>query len=273
MFKLISDILKSDLEITAYEKLVLMTIAEHDGGNGAFPSIETISSYARCSKKTVERSLKILSEKGLISIQNRSNNGMKTTNLYRINPSKIGCVTESYHGEVSPLKMDASQSRIQKFGCVTESVTDASQSRIEPPSINPKDYKEKNIKKRKSDFPPPSGVTKEAWEGYLETRKNKKAKMTDRAYKLIVNKLMLFSSQGMNINEVLENSTMNNWTGVFPLKKHSSSQTQNMTARQKSDLRFQQEFEKRINGGSSIEPDTTSTIDITNYQPQEKKWN
>jgi hypothetical protein len=55
----------------------------------------------------------------------------------------------------------------------------------------------------------------EAWDGWIESRKKKP---TQRAIELTIKKLAELQEQGHDPNKVLDQSTMNGWTGVFPLK-------------------------------------------------------
>lgn len=66
----------------------------------------------------------------------------------------------------------------------------------------------------------PDWMPKEAWDGYVEMRKAKKKPMTARAQELIISKLNGFARMGYNIAEILDESTMNCWTGVFLTKNH-----------------------------------------------------
>lgn len=51
------------------ETLVLVGLANHvsDNGTGAYPSVNTLSKYAKCSERTIQRKLRDLEEAGVIS--------------------------------------------------------------------------------------------------------------------------------------------------------------------------------------------------------------
>lgn len=82
--------------------------------------------------------------------------------------------------------------------------------------------KRKNIKKEK-DFQIPDWVDAEAWDGFLKMRKANKIPNTERALSQIVKKLDEYRSRGDPPAEVLDQSTMNNWRGVFPLNRRSQN--------------------------------------------------
>lgn len=64
----------------------------------------------------------------------------------------------------------------------------------------------------------PDWLNKEMWDAYLEMRKKIKSIPTGYAIKLILEKLVKFKNDGVDPNEILKQSIMNNYKGVFPLK-------------------------------------------------------
>lgn len=71
----------------------------------------------------------------------------------------------------------------------------------------------------------PDFVDKELWKDFMDMRTKKKVPNTDRAKMLLVNRLTEFNKLGQNPNKVIEESIMNGWTGVFPLKEQSKYQS------------------------------------------------
>lgn len=53
-------------------KLILLGIANHQGENGAYPSIKTLSKYGSCSERTVKRDIKVLEELGELLVENQA---------------------------------------------------------------------------------------------------------------------------------------------------------------------------------------------------------
>lgn len=66
----------------------------------------------------------------------------------------------------------------------------------------------------------PGYIDPEVWAAYVQMRKEKgkRAPFTDFAAKLILTKLDRLKAQGNPPNEVLAESIMNGWSGVFALK-------------------------------------------------------
>lgn len=66
------------------------------------------------------------------------------------------------------------------------------------------------------DFELPDWIDEDAWEGYVEMRKQTKRELkTNRAKMLAVCKLQKLMSKGQDPNEVLDQSTFRSWQGLF----------------------------------------------------------
>ena len=61
-------------------KLILLGIANHQGDGGAWPSIETLATYANVSRRTVSTALSTLQKRGDLIIEPQA--GRNGTNLY-----------------------------------------------------------------------------------------------------------------------------------------------------------------------------------------------
>lgn len=68
----------------------------------------------------------------------------------------------------------------------------------------------------------PNWIPEETWKSYIEMRTRIKKPATENAKSLIIKKLEELKSQGQDPKEVLEQSIMNSWQGVFPLKEPSN---------------------------------------------------
>lgn len=77
----------------------------------------------------------------------------------------------------------------------------------------------KPAKNQKPKFEIPDWVPAEQWNAFVEMRKAiGKPLKTQRAIKLAVGKLDRLGQQGHDPSEVLDQSTMNSWLGLFPVK-------------------------------------------------------
>lgn len=67
----------------------------------------------------------------------------------------------------------------------------------------------------------PEWIEETDWKDFEEMRKRIKKPLTDKARSLVVKKLDGFRNQGYNPKEILENSIVNAWSGVFEPKGHT----------------------------------------------------
>ncbi|MDP2728978.1 MAG: DUF4373 domain-containing protein [Dehalococcoidales bacterium] len=93
-----------------------------------------------------------------------------------------------------------------------------------------KKRKEKKSTVKKPDNNLPDWLNKETWDAFLEMRKEKKAPPTDKAKTLLIAELEKLKLAGDNPNEVLNQSIMRNYTGVFPLNKQGGQNGANSSA-------------------------------------------
>ncbi len=68
----------------------------------------------------------------------------------------------------------------------------------------------------------------ETIESFIEMRKSIKSKMTEYALKLMLTKLTKLSSNDQEKIEILNNSIMNSYKGIFPLKNTNNNNNQNV---------------------------------------------
>lgn len=70
-----------------------------------------------------------------------------------------------------------------------------------------------------AQFVLPEWIKPETWDAFKEMRQKKRAPMTRKAMTLIVKELEKLRALGNNPEDVLNQSIMKSWTGVFPLSK------------------------------------------------------
>lgn len=86
------------------QKLILIAMADiANEKNQCWPSHNYLSEAAECSRSSVIRHLSALEEKGLIKIENRSEKGVKTSNLYTLTMCQpdTSDVSTCYKGSVT----------------------------------------------------------------------------------------------------------------------------------------------------------------------------
>lgn len=96
----------------------------------------------------------------------------------------------------------------------------------ECPSPSPshsKDLDQKpRAKAKKQAFEPPGWVPLDSWSAYLEMRQKRKSPNTDNAMDLAVKKLAKLEAEGHPPRDVLDQSTLNGWAGLFPIRGDSN---------------------------------------------------
>ena len=64
----------------------------------------------------------------------------------------------------------------------------------------------------------PEFIDPDIWDHFLSHRVGLKAKMSERAQTLLVNKLVKLKSEGHDVNDLLDNAILNGWKSVYPQK-------------------------------------------------------
>ena len=105
-----------------------------------------------------------------------------------------------------------------KTNCKTNSKTNVSQADKEEDKDKEIDIDKKNKKKEPKVFSDDSSLN-EAILSFIEFRKSIKKPMTDHAVKLLLKKLNEMTGNIPEQIEIINQSIMNGWQGVFPLKE------------------------------------------------------
>ena len=114
-------------------------------------------------------------------------------------------------------------------------------------SVSVSDSVSKSINK-KDNIIIPSFIKADLWNDFLKLRISLKAKNTDAAIKLLINKLTVFYNMGLDANEAIENSIENSWKGVFEPKSKTTGKSNNSVSDHNS--RILQQF---VNNGENNE--------------------
>lgn len=100
-------------------KLVLLGIANHEGDNGAYPSIKTLATYANASERSVKRDIQELVSLGELSVEKQAapvNNQYKP-NLYWVT---LSGVTDRASGVTAEVTGVTGESRLEASGVTGE---------------------------------------------------------------------------------------------------------------------------------------------------------
>ena len=183
--------------------LVLMTHRNREKGY-AYPSQSTLIKKTGLSKNTLLKCLDELEKEGYIKrFKEKGENNKYYIDINFIN-SKVG--TSIKNDTSSSIKNDTGGS----INFNTLKVRDISNKKE-------KENKKSNIDKIIEAYTK-NDLLVEAIRDFIKMRSTIKKPITDRALKGILNKLDTFASNDLDKVEILENSIMNCWQGVFELK-------------------------------------------------------
>ncbi len=172
-------------------------------------------------RETVFAALRVLEERSLIRV-NRADGRVHRYELLR-----------PVSAEKQSEKPDRHQSEKPDRSKQDQSEKPDRTSPEKPTTTSPEKPTRKLVKKPGNEagttkaprFALPDWISKDAWNAFEEMRKgNGKALKTDRARELLVAKLDKLRGAGHDPTAVLEESTMNSWLGVYPLKKGDKDQ-------------------------------------------------
>ena len=193
-----------DLSGNAFK--LLFVIASYESKKGySYPSHARLMKEVGLSKSTLIKCIKELEELGYITIEK----SMGSNNKYYISDS----VKISSSKSNTSVKNDTSSSTKNDTGVVLNLV-----------HKNKQENKQKN---NNSDLEviieayTDNKDLKEAIIDFIEMRKSIKKKLTERGLKGILNKLDKIALNDFEKIEILENSIMNCWQGVFEIKKEA----------------------------------------------------
>jgi len=171
---------------------ILCLASKHDG---KLPSIDDISFALRLPLHETELAFHSLEKAKLIS----EYNGGKTPHNWR---------KRQY-------KSDTSTDRVKRFRNARRNVA------VTPPDTDTDTDTEQSkniIKKPKIIIP--AWMPLDDWNDFLEMRKKQRSPPTDRAKQMLINKLNDFMADGYNPSEILQQSVMNNYKGLFEVKQN-----------------------------------------------------
>lgn len=226
------------------ELLAMLALADwcNDDGGSLHPSIAAVARKIRTSESQARRIVHGLIEKGWVEVVGNEFGGAPgATRQYRLNASRVAsapAVTGRTDAAPRTSATPSTDARDGSHGCAETGSTGASQtvnrSTNEPPvPPNPRKQAVANGGKAaaKPKKPPASDVADTfavpdwmpmtEWRAWIEMRRAKgasKAPNTEDALKLAVRTLDKLRVEGQTPADVLDQSTLSGWTGLFAVK-------------------------------------------------------
>lgn len=200
-----------DLDIPATEKMVLLCLCDYANAEGTcWPGAEGIGKRCSLTERTVRKAIKWLMDEGLLGAQIRPGK----TAVYKIDPGS------KFTPEANSPRNMTAQPR-KEIPDTPEAASDEPSRTIKEPSVY--------------ELPARDGVEIPEWipicrfDAWLAMRRAIKEPPTREAIKLAVGKLEKMKAKGHDPGEVLDQSTLNNWKGLFEVRENGRS-NQNIRA-------------------------------------------
>jgi len=197
------------LALRAPAKPVLVALAEHIKDQPqCWPSMNRLAEMTGYDRRTVRRAIRKLQDCGLIEVETRPGLPDKFT----LNLSTTG-VRESL-GSESPQGQSDPGVGLESPGGGVRVTQEVGQS---DPRTG-KNRKGTGREPEKEAVELPDWMPANLWADFVEHRRKTKAPMTDIAQQRALKKLAAMRSEGQNIEAVVEQSIINGWKGLFPVK-------------------------------------------------------
>jgi hypothetical protein len=85
--------------------------------------------------------------------------------------------------------------------------------------------KENNKAQKSDDFALPDWLDLSLWNDFKEMRKRIKKPMTERAEKIMLNKLTAFNEKGLDVTPAISSSILNSWSDIYEPKVSKATST------------------------------------------------
>ena len=210
--------LKQNVVTDPGARFVLVGLANHAHADGrhAFPSLDTLAEYTGLSRRSVIRKLQMLEEAGII---HRGNQAIAAAHIERADrrPTVYDLVMIERGDNEAPGEERGDNETPTGCQPVMNGVSSVQERGVTvTPETSSKPKPEPSIKPNGVELP--EWLPIEPWRDFVEHRQKIKAKMTVRAMQLAIKELGKLRQNGHDPAAVLEQSVLNGWKGVFPLK-------------------------------------------------------
>lgn len=195
------------------EKLVLLALAERTNGDClCWPSVHFLADATGLCDRSVQKALRALAEKGLIGI---TSGGGRATNRYALQVECGNCTSEPCAPPYHVHRKGEADSPQQ---CITATagangVHPNRKRTVSEPSLNPA-----RASARAQLVRLPAWMEPGTWQAFLDHRRCIKAPMSEIAQQRALAMLERLRAEGHDPDAVLNQSIVNGWKGLFPVK-------------------------------------------------------
>jgi hypothetical protein len=200
---------------TLGSRLILLTIAHHMNSDGTcHPSLGLLASETKISKRQIQRLLPRLERRGELVVSRTRGRG-------KPNSYQLPKLEEKVTHDVTFLerKGDILNPKKVTFSTIKGDIFDPL---IRKEHIELKD-EQYTLTPPTPSFP--DWIPVDAWNGFVEMRKRTKHPLTERATRIAIRELTKLRDQGQDPAEVLDQSTFQDWRGLFPVRSNGNGQT------------------------------------------------
>ena len=190
-------------DLSSTQKLVLLSLADWANDEGlCWPSIDRLATKTSMAGRSVQRIIRDLESMGFV----RRDEVLGKGNRYWISIPLTQC---------------------HPCPSVTPPLTE---SHPTPDTVSPNTSNTHQLTTKYIIEGCPLWLPIEAWQGWVEMRKQRKRPLTDRAKARALTKLEALHLAGHDINELLDRSTINGWLDIYePKGKTNAGNSQHAT--------------------------------------------
>lgn len=202
-----------------------------DGFSWVYNSIHTwATQFPFWSESTIKRTLASLEKQGLVYTGNFNRDRRDRTKWYRVNYEAVQALKspDIPLGQIDPMQQvntdqcvgsEWSDASGQNDPTITRDYPETTPETTNPsPDGDPSGEEDPPDEPIDPDIEVPEVIDPETWQSFVEHRRQIKSPMTIKAKTMLANKLCKLAKQGHNPKDLLEESIMNGWRGVFEPK-------------------------------------------------------
>lgn len=202
----------------AGQKMVLLALCDNANDQGeCYPSVSMLAKKCSLSERSVQQHINDMESAGAVSREMR--HGRST--VYHLHsehfdtPATVAPRKSCTPQDLHPTPADSAPLPPQPLHPTPAT---AAPITIKEPSVEPKPNRQARSKPAAADSSLPDWLPLDAWQGYLDMRKQIRKVPTEYALKLVVADLTKFREAGHDVVAILGNSIKNGWTDVYAPK-------------------------------------------------------
>lgn len=196
-------------------KLVLIKLADNANDDGeCWPSYKHIADQCEIARSTVKAHIKQLEKDGFLCIEHRKEGALNKTNLFRLTIARGRAGADPVGREPTGGRAAADPGRA--------AADRGGGAAADPKPVTSKNQSRNQSKNHGADALP-DWLPQAAWANFVAFRKKVRKPLTDRAAVLAIQKLDQLRQQGNPPALVIDQSILNGWAGLFPLKGHPAA--------------------------------------------------